>query len=88
MAGDTGPPVKLSVSVSADVGKRLRELAHVHRFSESSIVEVALRLFFAHGDDESLGAMLHQLGATLRRRQRAKSASRSNPSRAQVAQIE
>ena len=59
---------KLSVNVSHDISERLRSLAYTHRLSESSIVEVALTMFFARGDDEVLGVILKQLGATLRRR--------------------
>lgn len=59
---------KLSVNVSHDISERLRSLAYTHRLSESSIVEVALTMFFARGDDEILGVILKQLGATLRRR--------------------
>ena len=59
---------KLSVNVSHDISERLRSLAYSHRLSESSIVEVALSMFFARGDDEILGVILKQLGATLRRR--------------------
>jgi len=57
---------KLSVNVSFDVSERLRSLAYLHRLSESSIVEIALAIFFARGDDELLGVMLKQLGATRR----------------------
>jgi hypothetical protein len=59
---------KLSVNVGHDISERLRSLAYTHRLSESSIVEVALTMFFARGDDALLGAMLKELGATLRRR--------------------
>jgi hypothetical protein len=57
---------KLSVNVSFDISERLRSLAYLHRLSESSIVEIALAMFFARGDDELLGVMLKQLGATRR----------------------
>jgi hypothetical protein len=80
--------IKLSANVSADVGQRLRELAHVQRFSESSIVDVALKLFFALGDDAELGGILVDLGATLRRKQSAKPHSNGNTARAEVAEIE
>ena len=59
---------KLSVNVGHDISQRLRSLAYTHRLSESSIVEVALAMFFARGDDALLGVMLKELGATLRRR--------------------
>lgn len=63
---------KLSANVDAELYERLRELAHVQRVSESSIVDVALRRFFALGDDDVLGAILHESGATLRRKQSSK----------------
>jgi len=47
---------KLSLNVSPETGRRLRRLAFEQRLSESSIVETALRLFFARGDDEELGS--------------------------------
>jgi len=59
---------KISVNVAHDISERLRTLAYSNRLSESSIVEVALTIFFARGDDEVLGAILKQLGASLRRR--------------------
>ena len=67
-ADPTAARSKLSVNVSHDISERLRSLAYTHRLSESSIVEVALTMFFARGDDEILGVILKQLGATLRRR--------------------
>jgi hypothetical protein len=62
------PPArsKLSVNVSHAVSERLRSLAYDYRLSESSIVEVALTIFFERGDDALLGVLLRQLGATLR----------------------
>jgi hypothetical protein len=57
---------KLSVNVSFEISERLRSLAYLHRLSESSIVEIALAMFFARGDDGLLGVMLKQLGATRR----------------------
>ena len=59
---------KLSLNVSHEISERLRSLAYSHRLSESSIVEVALTMFFARGDDAVLGAILKQLGASLRRK--------------------
>src|ERR1700731_3833270 len=59
---------KLSVNVGHNISERLRSLAYTHRLSESSIVEVALTMFFARGDDALLGVLLKELGATLRRR--------------------
>jgi len=60
--------VKLSINVPTDVGERLRALAFEHRLSGSSISQVALRQFFARGDDATLGVLLRELGASLRRR--------------------
>jgi len=57
---------KLSVNVSHHISERLRSLAYNYRLSESSIVEVALTIFFARGDDALLGLLLKQLGATRR----------------------
>lgn len=62
------PQIKLSVNVSADQGERLRTLAFEQRVSESSIVQVALHLFFGQGEDAQLGATLRAHGATLRRK--------------------
>ena len=60
--------VKLSVNVSEGIGLRLRQLAFEQRLSESSIVEVALGLLFRRNDSPSLGTLLRQNGATLRRK--------------------
>ena len=60
--------VKLSVNVSGEIGTRLREVAFQQRLSESSIVEVALGLLFRRSDGQSLGSVLRQHGATLRRK--------------------
>jgi hypothetical protein len=60
--------VKLSVNVSGEIGTRLREVAFQQRLSESSIVEVALGLLFRRSDGPSLGSVLRQHGATLRRK--------------------
>lgn len=66
--GFASSTVKLSVNVSEGVGLRLRQLAFEHRLSESSIVEVALGLLFRRNDSPSLGTLLRQNGATLRRK--------------------
>jgi hypothetical protein len=63
-----GQRSKLSLNVSHEISERLRSLAYSHRLSESSIVEVALTMFFARGDDALLGAILKELGASLRRK--------------------
>ena len=60
-------PVKLSVNVSGEVGKRLRQTAYAERVSESSIVQIALRLMFEQTTEESVGAFLREQGASLRR---------------------
>jgi hypothetical protein len=57
---------KLSVNVNHEISERLRTLAYTHRLSESSIVEIALTMFFARGEDGMLGVLLKQLGATRR----------------------
>lgn len=69
------PTGKLCANVDAELVEHLRELAYVHRVSESSIVDVALRRFFAVGDDRALGVILHNCGATLRRKQRTRRGS-------------
>jgi hypothetical protein len=60
--------VKLSVNVSEEVGSRLRQVAFEQRLSESSIVEIALGLLFRRSEGPSLGTLLRQHGATLRRK--------------------
>ena len=67
-ARSVGQRSKLSLNVSHEISERLRSLAYSHRLSESSIVEVALTMFFARGDDAVLGAILKELGASLRRK--------------------
>ena len=60
--------MKLSINVAEDLGTRLRTLAFNERVSESSIVEVALALFYEAGDDEALAEQLRARGASLRRK--------------------
>jgi hypothetical protein len=60
-------PVKLSVNVSSDIGQRLRRVAFDERLSESSIVQIALKLMFARTTDETIGSFLREQGASLRR---------------------
>ena len=62
--------VKLSVNVGEDVGLKLRQVAFEQRLSESSIVEVALALLFRRTDGPTLGSLLRQQGATLRRKRK------------------
>jgi|GEM_PF-1986374 len=60
---------KMSMNVHRELGSRLRRLAFDARLSESSIVEVALRVFLAQSDDDQrMGEILRRHGATLRRR--------------------
>jgi len=59
---------KLSLNVSPPIAERLRKIAYENHVSESSIVEIALRVFFESGDDEYLGTELRRHGATLRRK--------------------
>ncbi|MBV8074705.1 MAG: hypothetical protein JO140_04675 [Candidatus Eremiobacteraeota bacterium] len=68
--GVPGSTVKLSVNVSEDVGLRLRQVAFEQRLSESSIVEVALAMLFRRSDASTLGGLLRQHGATLRRKRK------------------
>lgn len=60
--------MKLSINIPVDLGERVRALAFEHRLSGSSIVQVALQQFFARRDDTTLGTLLRQQGASLRRR--------------------
>jgi len=60
--------MKLSINVAEDLGSRLRTLAFNERLSESSIVEVALAIFYEAGDDEALAEVLRSRGASLRRK--------------------
>lgn len=59
--------MKLSVNVTYDVGARLRKIAFDERFSESSIVEIALESLFASSTDVRIGQVLRDRGASLRR---------------------
>jgi hypothetical protein len=66
--GPTGSgAAKLSSRIDPAILERLRQLAHVHHISESSITEIALAMFFARGDDNMLAIVLRELGAKLRR---------------------
>jgi hypothetical protein len=60
-------PVKLSVNVSGETGRRLRKVAFEERLSESSIVEIALTMLFTRTSDANLGKYLRERGASLRR---------------------
>ena len=67
-AAATKASVKLSVNVSASVGQRLRRIAFEERVSESSIVQIALRLMFdGIRADETAGEFLREHGAWVRR---------------------
>jgi hypothetical protein len=61
------PPVKLSVNVSGEIGRRLRKVAFDERVSESSIVEIALELLFSRTTELTVGKYLREHGASLRR---------------------
>jgi hypothetical protein len=64
---DVDLPVKLSVNVSSEIGDRLRRIAFDERLSESSIVQIALKLMFARTTSETIGPFLREQGASLRR---------------------
>ena len=69
-SNDTEPaerPIKISINVSAEIGKRLRRIAYGERLSESSIVQIALRLMFDKTNDSTVGVFLREQGASLRR---------------------
>ncbi len=60
-------PIKLSINVSAEIGRRLRRIANDERLSESSIVQIALTLMFEQTTDSTIGDFLRKQGASLRR---------------------
>ena len=66
--GNAENAVRFTVNIASDVGEELRRIAHEHRVSESSIVEVALRQLFTRVRPGALGGFLRQHGACLRRR--------------------
>lgn len=59
---------RFTVNLSGEIATQLREMASMHRVSESSIVEVALRHLFRRVSGPALGAFLRDRGACLRRR--------------------
>lgn len=66
-----GTPVnaaRFTVNLAADVGDELRRIAHEHRVSESSVIEIALRQMLRRVSGDALGTFLRQHGACLRRR--------------------
>lgn len=60
--------MKLSLNVSDVLGRRLRQLAFNMRLSESSVVDVALKLLFSDRDDDEIESLLKDNGACLRRK--------------------
>ena len=60
---------KVSHSLDGSVAARLKQLAYSGRVSESSIIELLLREFFALGDDETLGRIIRDSALTQRRNQ-------------------
>jgi hypothetical protein len=64
---DTPGPKKISSTIDPVILGRLRQLAQMHQISESSITEIALSMFFARGDDNTLAIVLRELGANYRR---------------------
>ena len=58
---------KMSINVSAPLGRRVRELAYHAGVSESSIVETALLKLIDRKSDLALAKQLKRAGATLRR---------------------
>lgn len=66
--GTISNAIRMTLNLSSDVGGRVRDIAHVNRVSESSVVEIALRHLFSHIPAEAIGTYLRQHGACLRRR--------------------
>ena len=58
---------KMSINISASLGRRVKQLAFNAGVSESSIVEAALRKLIDAKSDEALAKQLRRQGATLRR---------------------
>ena len=59
---------KVSHTLDVDLADHLEEFAFRQRFSESAVIEFALRRFFESGADEELGGILRESGAGRRRR--------------------
>lgn len=59
---------KVSHTLDVDLADRLEEFAFRQRFSESAVIEFALRRFFEGGADDELGGVLRQSGAGRRRK--------------------
>lgn len=66
--GRPGDAQRFTVNLSAEIGHELRDIAMLHRVSESSIVEIALRQLLRRVNAPALGAFLRDRGACLRRR--------------------
>lgn len=58
----------VSHTLESALAERLREFAFRERISESAVIEHALLVFFAKGDDATLGVHLRKLGVALRRK--------------------
>jgi hypothetical protein len=58
----------VSHTLDATVAHRLRYFAFRERFSESAVIEFALRELFDGADDAVLGGRLRDAGAALRRK--------------------
>jgi hypothetical protein len=65
--GDPLNAQRFTVNLSAEVAEQVRAIASLHRVSESSVVEVALRHLFRRVGSPALGAFLRDRGACLRR---------------------
>ena len=65
------PLAKLSVNVPLSCARKLRSIRYHHGLSTSSVVEAALRAFFARKSDEQIARRARKVGATLRRQSSA-----------------
>lgn len=62
--------MKISLSLRDDLVERMRSIAASSRVSDSSVAEVALKRFFATGDEREIAMTLVKEGATARRHTR------------------
>ena len=65
--GDSANAQRFTVNLSSEIASGLRDIATLHRVSESSVVEVALRHLFRRVSVPALGSFLRDRGACLRR---------------------
>jgi hypothetical protein len=65
---DSSGAVKQSSGIDPAILNRLRQAASLHNISESSLIEIALAIFFARGDYEMVAVVLQELDATPRNR--------------------